>query len=185
MVHQTSSTNRPKILCLRLYIKQEALDHVRDLYIDPSHIIFDLIPQPFSKFMEHCYTKIGRPLVTQQTAWDVYLGLLATVQANDEMIPCHIELLDETEEELTALPLIDNLQELPYHEDDNGAYYMGGVGGGLGLVDQHLHQLESLAHEDEPDITLGIDESAVGLDHAGLVVWDFSDGDNSEVPDKW
>ncbi|KAG2029242.1 hypothetical protein BDR03DRAFT_1018676 [Suillus americanus] len=154
----------------KIQVELEALDHVHDLHIDPSHIVFDLVPQLFSEFMEHCYTELRRPLVIWQTAWDVYLCLLAIVEANDEMISCHIELLDEAEEELTTLPLIENLQELPYHEDGNGVYYMGGVGGGPGLVDQHLHQLESLAHDDEPDITLGIDESVVGLDHAGLVV---------------
>ncbi|KAG1849249.1 hypothetical protein F4604DRAFT_1935046 [Suillus subluteus] len=62
---------------------------------------------------------------------------------------------------------------------------MGGVGGSLGLDDENLHQLESLAHDDEPEITVGIDEDTVGLDHAGLVVWDFSDGDDSDVPDEW
>ncbi|KAG2112122.1 hypothetical protein BD769DRAFT_1689849 [Suillus cothurnatus] len=163
------------VLDFKIKVECEALDHVRELYIDPSHVVFDLVPQPF---------KLGRPLVTRDSAWDVYLRLLAIVNVNDEMIPRHIELLDEAEEELTALPLIENLQELPYSEDGNGGYYMGGVGGGLGLVDEHLHQLESLARDDEPDITLGIDEDVVGLDDAGLVVWDFSDSDNSDVLDE-
>ncbi|KAG2099438.1 hypothetical protein BD769DRAFT_1394137 [Suillus cothurnatus] len=163
------------VLDFKIKVEHEALDHVRELYIDPSHVVFDLVPQPF---------KLGRPLVTRDSAWDVYLRLLAIVNVNDEMIPRHIELLDEAEEELTALPLIENLQELPYSEDGNGGYYMGGVGGGLGLVDKHLHQLESLARDDEPDITLGIDEDVVGLDDAGLVVWDFSDSDNSDVLDE-
>ncbi|KAG1763416.1 hypothetical protein EV702DRAFT_982891 [Suillus placidus] len=121
------------ILDIKIKVEHEALDHVRELYIDPSHVVFDLVSQPFSEFMEHCYTELGRPLVTRETAWDVYLRLIATVNDNDEMIPHHIELLDETEDELTTLPLIENLQELPYSEDGNGAYYMGGVGGGLGL----------------------------------------------------
>jgi hypothetical protein len=117
----------------QIKVEREALDHVRELYIDPSHVVFDLVPQPFSEFMEYCYTELGRPLVTWDSAWDVYLRLLAIVNVNDEMIPRHIELLDEAEEELTALPLIENLQELPYSKDGNGGYYMGGVGGGLGL----------------------------------------------------
>ncbi|KAG1844036.1 hypothetical protein DFJ58DRAFT_717670 [Suillus subalutaceus] len=138
------------VLDFKIQVEREALDHVHDLYIDPSHIVFDLVPKPFSEFMEHCYTELGHPLVTRQTTWDVYLRLLAIVEANDEMIPRHIEL------ELISI-----------------------------VVDQHLHELESLARDDEPDITLGIDESVVGLDHAGLVVWDFSDDDNSDVPDEW
>jgi len=117
----------------QIKVEHEALDHVRELYIDPSHVVFDFVPQPFSEFMEYCYTELRWPLVTRDSAWDVYLRLLAIVNVNDKMIPRHIELLDEAEEELTALPLIENLQELPYSEDGNGGYYMGGVGGGLGL----------------------------------------------------
>ncbi|KAG1722714.1 hypothetical protein EDB19DRAFT_1916525 [Suillus lakei] len=172
------------ILDFKIKLECEALDHVRDLYIDPSHVVFDLVPRPFSEFMECCYTELGRPLVTWQTAWDVYLHLLTIVQISKE-IPHHIELYDEAEEELTILPLIENHQELPYHEDANGAYYVGGVGGGLGLVDEHLDQLDSLVCDDEPDITLGIDEDIVGLDHTSLVVWDFSDGEDLDVPDEW
>ncbi|KAG0699707.1 hypothetical protein DFH29DRAFT_877092 [Suillus ampliporus] len=122
----------------------------------------------------------------------IYLGSLTIVQVSEEMIPCHIELYEEPEEDLTALPLLENHQDLPDHEDSNGGYYMGGVGGGLGLglVDEHLRQLESLAHDDKPDITLSTNENAVGLDHAGLVVWEFSDGNDldgndSDMPDKW
>ncbi|KAG1718698.1 hypothetical protein EDB19DRAFT_1837675 [Suillus lakei] len=178
------------VLDFKIKVEHEALDHVRDLYIDPSHIVFDLVPRPFSKFMEHCYTELGCPVVTRQTVWDVYLCLLAIVQASKEMIPHHIELYDEPEEDLIALPLLENYQDLPDHEDGNGGYYMGGVGGGLGLVGEHLHRLESLAQDDEPNVTLGINENAVGLDHAGLVVWEFSDGDDlddndSDIPDKW
>jgi hypothetical protein len=191
------------ILFCQIKVEREALDHVRDLYIDPSHVVFDLVPQPFGVFMEHCYAELGRPLVTRQTCWDVYLHLLAIVQASKEMIPRHIELYEEAEGNSTTLPLLENHQDLPDREDGNGGYYMGGVGGGLGLgmpdlffdamqiqtniyvADGDLRQLESLARDDEPDITLGIDENAVGLDHAGLVVWEFSDGDDSDVPDEW
>lgn len=83
--------------------------------------------------MEHCYTELGRPLVKRETVWDVYLHLLDVVQVNDEMIPPHIELLDEAEEDSTALLLLESHRDLPDREDGSGAYYMGGVGGGLGL----------------------------------------------------
>lgn len=37
-----------------------------------------------------------------------------------------------TDEDDDSLLLLENHKDLPFHEDD-GAYYMGGVGGGLGL----------------------------------------------------
>ncbi|KAG1742101.1 hypothetical protein EDB19DRAFT_1827762 [Suillus lakei] len=191
------------VLDFKIKVECEALDHVRDLYIDPSHIVFNLVPWPFSEFMEHCYTELRCPVVTRQTVWDVYLRLLTIVQASKEMIPHHIELYDEPEEDLIALPLLENYQDLPDHEDSNGGYYMGGTRPSeyitvvdsdlvtnIYAVGEHLHQLESLARDDKPNITLGINENAVGLDHAGLVVWEFSDGDDLDdndldVPDKW
>ena len=49
--------------------------------------------------------------------------------------------------------------------------------------DTLLHeQLDNiLSSYNEPDITLGTDENLVGLDHAGLVVWEFSDSDVSSL----
>jgi hypothetical protein len=46
-----------------------------------------------------------------------------------ERLP-QIVLADEDDD---PLPLLENHHDLPFREDDNGAYYMGGVGGGLGL----------------------------------------------------
>jgi hypothetical protein len=48
------------------------------------------------------------------------------LQGNEE-IPSAIEDVEED------LPLLENHQDLPYREENNGTYYMGGVGGGLGL----------------------------------------------------
>ncbi|KAG2351782.1 hypothetical protein BDR07DRAFT_1231597, partial [Suillus spraguei] len=35
-------------LDFKIKVDCEALDHIRGLYIDPSHVVFDLVPQPFS-----------------------------------------------------------------------------------------------------------------------------------------
>lgn len=48
------------------------------------------------------------------------------------------------------LPLLEDHQDLPFHDGNDGAYYMGGVGGGLGLgasfpsCMQHYKDLTSL-----------------------------------------
>ncbi|KAG0691847.1 hypothetical protein DFH29DRAFT_1074198 [Suillus ampliporus] len=164
----------------KIKVEHKALDHVRNLYIKPSHVVFDLVPLPFGDCVQRCYDELGCPLVMRRTVWEVYLRLLGMLQVHDG-IPDHIDQLDDIED-------LEDHDELPYREETNGTYYMGGVGGGLGLGIEHLNQLEGLAHDDEPEITLSVDEN-IGLDHAGLVVWEFSDGsdsdDASDTPDDW
>ncbi|KAG1831396.1 hypothetical protein EV424DRAFT_1470126 [Suillus variegatus] len=167
-------------------VRSTALDHVRNLYIDPSHIIFDLMPQSFGKLIQCCYEELGCPSVTRQSAWDIYLLLLDMLQGNKE-IPSAIEDVKDEDN----LPLLENHQDLPYCEENNGTYYMGGVGGGLGLGDKDLYQLDNLICDDEPDTAGSIDEDIVELDHDGLVVWEFSDfsdvsdGDADVPVDEW
>lgn len=86
------------------------------------------MPQSFGKLIQCCYEELGRPSVTRQSAWDVYLLLLDMLQGNEE-IPSAIEDVKDEDN----LPLLENHQDLPYREENNGTYYMGGVGGGLGL----------------------------------------------------
>ncbi|KAG1897951.1 uncharacterized protein F5891DRAFT_1191262 [Suillus fuscotomentosus] len=170
-------------LDFKIQIEPEALDFVRSLYIKPSHCVFDLVPEGFGKCIQHCYNDLGRPVITQQSVWDTYRLLLDALQLADKL-PGEIQLQDDEDEDF--VPLLDDYQDLPSREDPNGAYYMGGVGGGLGLDTEHCRQLDVLSHSDEPDITTGIDESLVGLDHAGLVVWEFSDCESDdEMVDGW
>ncbi|KAG2126257.1 uncharacterized protein EDB93DRAFT_1257645 [Suillus bovinus] len=161
-------------------VEHEALYHMCNLYINPSHIVFDLVPQTFGEVIQHCYEELGHPLVMGHSTWDVYLHLLDMLQINEE-IPSVIEDVEED------LLLLQNQQDLPYHEEGNGTYYIGGVGGGLGLGDNHLCQLDNLALDDEPETTASIDEDVVGLDHDGLVIWEFSnESDNdTNVVDEW
>ncbi|KAI6154974.1 hypothetical protein BKA82DRAFT_4326410 [Pisolithus tinctorius] len=58
----------------------KSLTHVHQLYIDPNHLVFDLVPGPLNMHLEECYNRLGRPPVTHLTVWDVYLDLLHTVQ---------------------------------------------------------------------------------------------------------
>jgi hypothetical protein len=52
----------------------------------------------------------------------------------------------------------------------------------------HHQELDNLAHEAEPDVTVEGDNNSVGFDGAGLVVWEFSDDDGGgveTVDDQW
>jgi hypothetical protein len=88
------------------------------------------VPEAFGKCIQHCFDDLGRPVVTRQTAWNTYWLLLDALRMADEL-PQQIQLLDDEAEDF--VPLLDDYQDLPSHEEPSGAYYMGGVGGGLGL----------------------------------------------------
>ncbi|KAG2048527.1 hypothetical protein BDR06DRAFT_975913 [Suillus hirtellus] len=163
-------------LDFKIKVEHEALDHVCNIYITPSHPVFNLVPHPFGDSIQCCYDELGHPLVMRHTVWEVYLCLLSMLY-HDE-IPHHIDKLDNVEEDIDTLQLLEDHDELPYHKENDGTYYMGGVGGGLGLGIEHLHHLEHLTRDEEPKITLSVDEND-GLDHAGLVVWEFSDDSGS------
>ncbi|KAG2366712.1 hypothetical protein BDR07DRAFT_1458431 [Suillus spraguei] len=62
-------------------------------------------------------------------------------------------------------------------------YYMGGVRGGLGLGDSHVHNLNALAELDEPDVPLDGSSAGVGP----LIVWQFSsdESENDGAVDEW
>ncbi|KAG1732296.1 hypothetical protein EDB19DRAFT_2005534 [Suillus lakei] len=153
--------------------------HVRSAYIKPSHQVFDLVPQAFGEYIAQLYDQLGRPAVTRQSAWDIYLQLLDLLQHADELPP-QIELLDSSEDEEVVL-LLDNYKDLP---PSNDAYYMGGVNGGLGMDTEHHRQLDSFERDDEPELT-GVEE-VFELDDAGLVVSEFSDcEDDDGSADEW
>ncbi|KAG2134218.1 hypothetical protein BD769DRAFT_1385810 [Suillus cothurnatus] len=168
-------------LDFKIVLEPGAIDHVRDTYIDPNHAVFDLVPQEFGDFIQRCYEELGRPLVNRQSAWTIYLDLHQVISQLYERL-LQIVLADEDDD---PLPLLENHHDLPFREDDNGAYYMGGVGGGLGLDELHSRQLDMLAQEDEPEVAVVGENNLEGLDHAGLVVWEFSDDEDEAAVDEW
>jgi len=92
------------------------------MYVKPDHPVFDLVPQPLDHFIQHRYDDLGRPPVTRQSAWHIYLDLLHSIQLAKQMVDGNA---DEDH-----LPLLEHQRELLCTDD---AYYMGGVHGGLGL----------------------------------------------------
>jgi hypothetical protein len=103
---------------------------VRNLYIKSDHPVFDLVPQALGQYIQCCYERLGSPVVNRQSAWAIYLELLTTLQ-HDEGLPAQMLLSDDEDD--NVLPLLEDYNDLPFYEENNGFYYMGGVGGGLGL----------------------------------------------------
>ncbi|KAG2028797.1 hypothetical protein BDR03DRAFT_882683, partial [Suillus americanus] len=67
-------------LDFKIKLEQEAIDHVRSAYIKPSHLVFDLVPEVFGECISQFYDGLGRPAVTRQSAWEIYLQLLEMLQ---------------------------------------------------------------------------------------------------------
>ncbi|KIK32530.1 hypothetical protein CY34DRAFT_27200 [Suillus luteus UH-Slu-Lm8-n1] len=140
-------------LDFKIILQPGAIDHILSTYIEFGH------------FVQGCYDELGHPLVNCQSAWTVYLDLHHVISQLYEQLPPMV-LTDKDDD---SLLLLENHKDLPFHEDD-GAYYMGGVGGGLDLDESHLRQLDALIQEDEPSLA---EDNLEGLNHAGLVVWEF------------
>jgi hypothetical protein len=74
--------------------------------------------------------------MSRASAWNVYCHLLAIIRERIEITPLLAAINDsdnpDHDSNSDQLELLPNLEELPFHETAN-AYYMGGVGGGIGL----------------------------------------------------
>ncbi|KAG1865231.1 hypothetical protein C8R48DRAFT_550718, partial [Suillus tomentosus] len=64
----------------KVSIDHKGIDYVRNIYIDASNPVFDLIPPMLGDFMEHCYDAMGCPAVTRSSVWTVYRNVLSAVQ---------------------------------------------------------------------------------------------------------
>jgi len=183
---------------LQVTIDRTAIEHVRKLYIDPTHAVFNLVPPAFNAFLEECYTSLQRPPVGRATAWTVYLDMLDLIRHREEA-QALLQVVSEigiSVHEDEALPLLDGLQDLPFDATD-GNYYMGGVGGGLGLRKLHIQVLDASTNlsvyyveQEHIDALNILEEDEPGIDNddeheAGpmAIVTAFSDDDDDDGGD--
>jgi hypothetical protein len=121
---------------------------VRNLYIKPDHPVFDLVPPALGQYIQHRYEQLGSPVVNRQSAWDIYLELLHVLQRDDlEELPAQMLLVDDSDEDEEILPLLEDYDDLPFCEENDGFYYMGGVGGGLGLGKTQMCRQSEIAEQ--------------------------------------
>jgi hypothetical protein len=113
---------------MQIGLEQRAIDHVRGLYINQAHPVFDLVPPTLGDYFRSCYERLGHHTITRDSVWGVYLAMLHDIQKNDDP-PAAIQPMEDDEE----LRLLENHDDLPFVDDDTGFYYMGGVRGGRGL----------------------------------------------------
>ncbi|KIJ06201.1 hypothetical protein PAXINDRAFT_92365 [Paxillus involutus ATCC 200175] len=117
-------------LDFKVTVDPAAIQQVRNIYIKPDHPVFDLVPGPLNVFLRECYNELGCPVVDRSSVWTVYRQLHAVIQYHAETPPILASINTEMEDD--ELALLEGLQDLPFLESETH-YYMGGVGGGLGL----------------------------------------------------
>ncbi|KAG1821416.1 hypothetical protein EV424DRAFT_1539144 [Suillus variegatus] len=170
-------------LDFKVTVKQDAIDHIRSVYVNPDHPVFDLVPQPLNDFIQRCYDELGRPPVTRQSVWTIYLDLYHSMQRSVQVPAIVRSLTDITDADEEPLPLLENQKDLFFREDADGAYYMGGIHGGLGLDASDHRRLDELAELDEPGAHLL--PAAPIVEEEGLVVTDFSDEEEDDETYDW
>ncbi|KAF8549030.1 hypothetical protein OG21DRAFT_1488884 [Imleria badia] len=138
-------------LDFKVMIDPVVLDHVCELYVNPSHPVFDLVLEPISILLDDIYAALGCPTITQMLIWDPF--------PTDD-----------------ALPLLKNQVDLPFQEDADGYYYMGGLGRGLGMHGTDLQRLDEMDADDE----VATQVIEVGPD---AIVARFSDEDDDDIDD--
>ncbi|KAG2131698.1 uncharacterized protein EDB93DRAFT_1255389 [Suillus bovinus] len=170
-------------LDFKVAVKQDAIDHVRNIYVNPDHPVFDLVPKLLNDLIQDCYDDLGCPPVTCQSVWTIYLDLYHSIQ-HSAQIPAIVDsLTDVTDSDEEHFPLLENQKDLFFHGDTDRAYYMGGIHGRHGLDASDHRQLDELAELDEPGADLL--PTAPIIEEEGLVITGFSDEEDNDETYVW
>ncbi|KAF8435306.1 hypothetical protein L210DRAFT_3613594 [Boletus edulis BED1] len=97
-------------LDFKVMVSCEALDHVRRLYINDNHPVFDLVPPSLDYFISQCYDELGRPVVERDSIWYIYCTLLDLMKLCEEEE--HVAALDVLEYEGISDIALDAVPEL-------------------------------------------------------------------------
>jgi len=100
--------------------EEAALDHVRETYINSAHPVFDLVPGPFGEAINRVYSNLGRPAVTRQSVWEVYLQLFGTLRVLDALPQMITVTTIDTDNRGLLLPLLADHEDLPMVEARDG-----------------------------------------------------------------
>ena len=116
-------------LNFKVPISQDAIDHVHNLYINPTHEVFNLLPAALEALVEQCYSQLGHPPMEHKTIRAIYLELLELVHLCQDVGAVLVEIESGTTEAQLQVPwdnediaLLQGLQDLY-----EWTGYLGGV----------------------------------------------------------
>lgn len=148
---------------------------IESKYAPPDHVVFQLTPPEFNRrathFLEH---KLGSPIVTMNSFWDIYSQLLHLFQAetaHNTSLIIEVEEFSRDEEQVNAetVELLEGQQELRYN---------GMVIGEEGLPDEEIAN-PFFRHDSENYLEVELTDEEE--DEGPLEVSDFTDDSEEEV----
>jgi hypothetical protein len=87
------------------------LDEVKALYAPQDHPVFELVSQIFYERVDDLYSVIGRPEITKETFWDIYLELLKKLQnGRDEELANILSSHQQSVQPDQGMPLLPNVE---------------------------------------------------------------------------
>lgn len=123
-------------LDFKVPISQDAINHIRNLYINPTHEVFDLLPAALEVLVEQCYDQLGRPPVERETVWGIYLELLELVRSCQDVGVVLVEIENGTTEPQLQVPQAPDNEDIALLQGLQDLYertgYLGGVANGMG-----------------------------------------------------
>ncbi|KAI6117927.1 hypothetical protein F5141DRAFT_1211735 [Pisolithus sp. B1] len=147
-------------LDFKVMVSPAAIKQVQHLYINPNHIIFDLVLHSLNIFIEECYLQLGCPSVGCTSTWNVYCDILDLMQHCMDVPAILATTKDHVTEDAEEVNLLPSLQDL--HETEEANY---------------LQVMKAFNHN-EPNIPNEIDAAPT------LLVVHFSSEDEDDEADK-
>ncbi len=106
------------------------------LYAPPNHKLFELVPPEFAKSAKYYYGQLGRPEITHNTVWNVYMDLLVIFEENMMHVVEGWNLTAYNENFNEDHKLVEEVRREIQAEEtlmiDKEDCYIGGVNDGLG-----------------------------------------------------
>ncbi|KAK7030365.1 hypothetical protein VNI00_008426 [Paramarasmius palmivorus] len=129
---KTNLTNAYYLFQLRIDPTNTILQDAEAIYAPPQHQVFELVPKEFEVEIEAIYTSLGKPEVSRDNVWKIYMDLLLRLEQQPTVGQMTLLPYEEDEEDYSAEQLQKEIAVYQGLADDEGECYLGGVNGGLG-----------------------------------------------------
>lgn len=137
-------------------IDQEILDEARNLWANPDHEVFQLVPKLFAEAADDLYYNfLHAPPVTIQTFWGIFTGLLNLFLNEEQGNPARVTTMRDEQREAHAREQMEaengyyNLMPGQQELRENRLPFFGHAGSNGGNADDSL--VEQGGGDDEQD----------------------------------
>ncbi|KAI9070331.1 hypothetical protein FKP32DRAFT_1663038 [Trametes sanguinea] len=126
----TAKPGRYNTLDFKVGVPEDLFNRMTERWAPPDHAVFQLVPPVFNQLISETYARIGSPVVTSDTVWQVYQQLLASIRNMPQVPDMHEELATRSAAEAEEVALLAGLRDLRHGAEApnvNGMCYLGGL----------------------------------------------------------